>query len=281
MTFTEEDALDDGTFKREVKGQLSQRAATKGELYDYYVDALSEIGIETGSDLADFAARVLNDEAFAQKLMDTEVDLQKVKINEIRTEDLRHVKELYDMFGEDESESFDVGELVKKRLNRKLGSPVDTLTEKKGGSRKMRKLERKNRELEEKIEMLQNRISGNEPSPSPSFGGGSTEDDIDDSEEDIDDLFEGLDEDEDTEERVPDDGGDEGSSGDTTEDDDGEDEEDGGGEEGVDEEETTLLLDDGTDGSEWEDDEWGEDEWDEEEDEEDGTPLTSSEGNDE
>jgi hypothetical protein len=125
MTFTEEDAKNDGLIKDEAGTSMKQVAARENsELYQYYTVVCENMGIGAGTDLADMAVKALESDDFANTILGTQVDLRKIRANEIRVEDMKQVKELYDEFNNDEGPSFDIENIIEQRLEQKTQGPL-------------------------------------------------------------------------------------------------------------------------------------------------------------
>lgn len=155
MTFTEEDAQNDGKIKQEAGATMAQTAAKDGgELYDAFLEVCSESGQSPSEVLGDYLVRALSNEGFSERILQTEVDMMKIRADELRKEDLMFVKEIadeFDLMGSNDTHP--IRELVDRRLAAKGGSPLGGLT---GG-------ENNNGSTDKEVEMLEarmNRIEG-------------------------------------------------------------------------------------------------------------------------
>lgn len=118
MTFTEEDIEDDGAIRGEVAPKL-QSLLTKNhpEIAEHYRTLVEEdYGLSPGQDLADMLVRALNNEGFAQQILNTQVSLRQVKISDIREEDLDLVLEMRDKFSDDDAED-KVGDFIQTYMD--------------------------------------------------------------------------------------------------------------------------------------------------------------------
>lgn len=125
MVFTQEDAKNDGKIKDEAGTSMKQIAARESsELYTYYTQVCENMGVDPGTDLADMAVRALESQEFSERVLNTQVDLRKIKENEIRTEDMKQVKQLYEEFSGDGGSSIDIESIIEQRLQQKASGPL-------------------------------------------------------------------------------------------------------------------------------------------------------------
>jgi len=125
MTFTQEDAKNDGKIKAEAGPSMKQVAARENsELYEYYKKVCSNMGVDPGVDLADLAVRALEDESFADRVLNTQVDLRKIKANEIRIQDMKQVKQYYEEFNNDSGPAIDIESIIEQRLQQTASGPL-------------------------------------------------------------------------------------------------------------------------------------------------------------
>jgi len=160
MTFTEDDATNDGKIKKEAGATMAQTAAQGGEeLYDAFLEVCSEAGQTPSEVLGDYLVRALNDEGFSERLLQTEIDMMKIKADELRKEDLMFVKEIadeFDLMGNDDTHP--VRELVERRLQAKGGGALSQVMGDRsngdGGGAEVERLEARMNRMEAMIEQI-------------------------------------------------------------------------------------------------------------------------------
>lgn len=122
MTFTEEDIGNDALIKEEVGPKLQGLASREQpRILEYYEKLLTEdYGLSVGQDLADMLVRALEDEDFAERILNTEVTLRQARINSIREDDLEFVMELQERFSDDDPEDR-VGQFIDRYMDSVVG----------------------------------------------------------------------------------------------------------------------------------------------------------------
>lgn len=185
--FTAEEAENDGLFKSEIRDSVKSTASRSGgEIFDYYMEWCEINGIDPGVDLADACIRALNDETFAERILNTQMELADVKMGNYREEDfefLMRMKEEYSgLF--DSGLNLNVEDIVEQRLNGGSGvmgggqsqNPFDMAAQgsQQDDNQKVERLEREVQELKRELkrERSQDTNSGGGGSV-PTDSGGS------------------------------------------------------------------------------------------------------------
>ena len=131
MTFTEEDAENDGKIKREAGREMAKVAQqVNPEAYEHFLNVCDSRGIKPANLLGEMAVKALNSEAYAEQVFNTEVNMRSVQQNEIRKEDVEFVTEIESMFRDDSGNSKDpIDELIEDRIRNMASSPVSQMRE--------------------------------------------------------------------------------------------------------------------------------------------------------
>lgn len=166
MTFTEEDADNDGLIKREAGREMAKQAKTHNpEMYEYFEDVCAEIGREPANVFGEMAIKALESEAYANQLLQAEISMADLRANEIRMEDVQFVTDLADQLGlNDTKEQKDpIQQLVEKRVQSVASSPLSQFNREESSSGEVAQEVASHLEaLNSKIERLENRVSDNE-----------------------------------------------------------------------------------------------------------------------
>lgn len=156
MTFTESDAANDGLIKREVGREMAKVAKSQNpQVFQHFENVCEEVGREPWEVFGEMAVRSLNNEAYAERVLQSEINMGQIKADEIRLEDVKYVKELSEELGLNQSdESQDpIDKLINQRLEMVTSSPWDNL------SRKDANTDSVNGEVLEHMESLQSEIA--------------------------------------------------------------------------------------------------------------------------
>lgn len=203
MTVTEEDVQDKGIVKQEVSGDMKGVAQRQSpNIYGYFEEVCSDLGMDPGVLLADMAIRVLEDEAFKNQVAGVDVSLEQVKINQIREEDLDFVMDLHDKFAEEDTGPSKVDNLIDKMIENQISSPMAMpgMGDGSGGtSSEERRLRRKIGSLENELKQIRSAVERGNVGGSEQTSDSISEEER---EEEIDSLFDDdeVDEDSDDEE---------------------------------------------------------------------------------
>lgn len=202
MTFTNEDAKDKGLVKAEASGDAKGVAQRQSpNIYNYFQEVCSDLGMDPGVVLVDMAVRALEDEAYRNQVMGTEVSLEQVKINQIREEDLDFVLGLQDKFADDDSGPSRVDEFIDRMIDNQLQSPMMDMGGSSNGDksrsrREDREVRRRIDTLEHKIDDIHRGLTEDSGSSDVTEDTGSDVDSEDEREEQVRDLFSGSGEEE-------------------------------------------------------------------------------------
>lgn len=134
MTFTEQDAENDGKIKREAGTEMAKQAKTHNpEMYEYFEDVCAEIGREPANVLGEMAVKALESEAYANQLLQAEISMADLRANEIRMEDVEFVTSLADKLGlNDTTQQKDpIEELVESRVESVASTPLSNFNKNK------------------------------------------------------------------------------------------------------------------------------------------------------
>jgi len=155
MTFTKEDAQDDGKIKEEVAGNL-MRTARQGspKVWDAFADVCDHMDQDPGYVLADMVVKALNNQEYADMVAETEVTMDAISTGDYRKEDLRMVHEIAEEFNlmpsEDDSENL-IDRIINKRIESSAKSPLENFNQ-------SREKDRDVQELKDRIDELQREV---------------------------------------------------------------------------------------------------------------------------
>lgn len=199
--FTEEDALDDAKIKKEVQSDLIRVAKGSETIYQHFENVCNQVNQDPKRVLADMLVRSLNDQEYADTILNTDVTMDSLNQGEYRKGDIEFVKEIAEEFDlePDDSENL-IERIIDKRIESVSTSPFDRVNDSdKSKDRKYKKLERE-------VEMLRRELdkerSKNETSDAEDNKGNESEssvvvrDEGDDEKKSIDELFDDKEEDE-------------------------------------------------------------------------------------
>jgi hypothetical protein len=156
MTFTESDAANDGLIKREVGREMAKVAKSQNpQVFQHFENVCEEVGREPWEVFGEMAVRSLNNEAYAERVLQAEINMGQIKADEIRLEDVKYVKELSEELGLNQTEESQdpIDKLINQRLEMVTSSPWDNL------SRDKRNTDSVNGEVLEHMEALQSEIT--------------------------------------------------------------------------------------------------------------------------
>jgi len=134
-TFTEEDAMNDGLIKKEMGPKMAGQAKrTSKELWSFFQQACDHMGRDPEEVLGDHVVKALNDEAYADTIFNTDIDMSKVRGDEMSVEDAEFVQEVMEALGVDSEDSSDpIEEYMMNRLESATKSPLSGMKESIGG----------------------------------------------------------------------------------------------------------------------------------------------------
>lgn len=165
MTFTEEDATDEAKIKKEAGSSMAKTAAKSNPtLYQAFEDVCESKGIEPSTLLGARLVRVIQNEAYAERLNETEIDPSTVRAEQIKKEDIQFVKQLADELGiGDSEEQHPLEKMVEERIKRSGGPFVGATSSLMGdgggqNSQQMDALANELRHISSKMEELESRI---------------------------------------------------------------------------------------------------------------------------
>jgi len=189
--FTEEDAENDGLIKREVGQQLNGVLSRKsGKLYTKFRQWCEENDRDPANVLGDMVLRSMRDEAFAQELSGTVIDISALERQQIREEDLELVTGLIERFDDADDDNEDpIESLIQQRIKAIGSGPMGSLSEgmkkQKGGGERDLEIQR----LEQKIDRMSQQMASANTQDTTETTEQTTEPKED--KKDVDDLFGG------------------------------------------------------------------------------------------
>jgi len=125
---TEEDVREDGKIKANVKSQLLSVAKRESpEIFEYFEATCDRIGVPPDILLADMLVNAINDEAYADRINDTEISLRKAKMNDIRLEDAEFIKDLQERFMDKDKGRDPVDKLIDRSIQGATEGPLGPL----------------------------------------------------------------------------------------------------------------------------------------------------------
>lgn len=118
-----------GEAKKQAETELHRVAAGKGDLYDKFCRVCRDNGVDPERALTDMVFKVLNDEAFAEQVVQTDPYVDDLRTPEEQKRDLEFLLELREEYGLDEQSGIDmdVEKLIEDRLQASVGGPLDAL----------------------------------------------------------------------------------------------------------------------------------------------------------
>ena len=191
MVFTEEDAENDGKVKREAGKDLhSVLARESGELYSKFREWCDENDRDPTKVIGDMILRGIKNEAYAENVAQTTIDLASLKRQQIREDDLRLVNQLINEFTEDEDNSRDpIDQLIEQRLQAIGSGPMSGLQQTVDGVAQNQQNNREVQRLEQKIESLEQQLKQNGDSADNVTQDDDPNEQTQESKKDIDELF--------------------------------------------------------------------------------------------
>lgn len=152
--FTEEDAQDDGKIKRQAGPQMVSTARRSSpQVFDAFQNICDQIGQQPKIVLSDMLIKALNDDDYAQRILETEVTMEKLQTGEYRIEDIERVQELAEAFDlKPDTKNDPVQDLIESRLEAVGGGPLGARNGDGSDDRKVKRLEQKIERLEAKLE---------------------------------------------------------------------------------------------------------------------------------
>lgn len=193
MTFTQEDAENDGLIKREVGQELNSVLSRQGsELYSLFSEWCSETGRNQSRVLGDMVLRAMRDEGFAQELSGVVIDLGKLKSNQIREEDLDMVMDLIDKLDDQEdgpdSAMDSIDAMIERRIEAMGSGPLGGVAESVGQSQGGGGDSSASSDVEQRLQRIEQAVMGQQQQAT----NGSQAQDSGSEGQDVDDLFEEL-----------------------------------------------------------------------------------------
>jgi len=137
--FTIEDAKDDSTVKTEVAPDLIRTAKRSSpRIFKHFENVCENLDQDPRMVLADMLVRSLNDQGFAEGVLETEVTMEAISRGEYRKEDIEMVKEIAETF-DLEPDTRDGGgsivdRIIESRIEAVSTGPLDKFSGRRGGN---------------------------------------------------------------------------------------------------------------------------------------------------
>lgn len=197
MTFTQEDAENDGLIKREVGQELNAVLSRQGsELYRLFSEWCNETGRNQSRVLGDMALRAMRDEGFAQELSGVVIDLGKLKSNQIREEDLDMVMDLIDKLDEQDGDGGgamdSIDRMIEQRIEAMGSGPLGGMADGMNQSRDNKRQDGEIDRMEERLERIERAVMGQQQQQES----GNRAQDAGSGGQGVDELFDNLSDDE-------------------------------------------------------------------------------------
>lgn len=160
--FTVEDAKDDSALKAEVAPDLSRTAKRSSpRIYKHFENVCENMDQEPRMVLSDMLVRSLNNQEFAEQVLETEVTMEAISRGEYKKEDIEMVKDIaetFDLQPDSDGEGKPVVErIIESRIEAVSTSPLDDVS----GSRQRKEARESSERVEQlnaEIERLQNEV---------------------------------------------------------------------------------------------------------------------------
>lgn len=125
--FTLDDAENDGLIKKEAGPEmLSVVRRTNPRLCSKFEKVCEESGQDPAMVLGDYLVRALNDEQFAELILNTDVDMEMLETDQIRKDDIEFVKDIAEEFNlVPDDEKHPVEKIIDSRIESMDSSPLE------------------------------------------------------------------------------------------------------------------------------------------------------------
>lgn len=190
MTFTEEDLSNTGKLKREVAQEAVKIASRENPtLYEYFEEVCEANGQRPQTVIGDMVVKAIDNDAFADAVLDEVVELGKLNKDQMRKEDAEMVQDLMEALGLDEKEDEDpVEKIIENRFEAATSGPMGMLDETQ--QQRQQKVQQPQNDpekerLEQEVQELKREL--NELKGSQVSGGVETDDES--NKKDLDNLF--------------------------------------------------------------------------------------------
>lgn len=161
MTYTL-DYLEDGNegnAKDEIASEVHRIAASKGEIYEKFVEVCNAAGLDTDREIVSLVFQCINDESFAERVLNVDMSMGGIREAENMEKDLEYVLELRDKYDLDRSGGMDIDveSIISERLSASVAGPFgnlgDGVSENGGGLESaVRKMNSRLNEIESKVD---------------------------------------------------------------------------------------------------------------------------------
>lgn len=194
MTFTENDISNTGKLKREAGAEAFKIASREqAKLFSMFEEVCEANGQDPRTVLGDMIVRAINSDEYANAVFDEVVEIEKLNTDQMRTEDAKLVRELFDALGLDEDGDDDlVDEMVRDRFEAATSGPMGMMVQEgqNGGGSQMVSSQTGAgddvKELKREIEELKSELRGEKENGEDEEDGQDT---LADEKKGVDDLF--------------------------------------------------------------------------------------------
>lgn len=192
--FTKEDAQDDSKIKSEVSSDIVRTAKQSNpRIFKHFENVCENMDQSPRMVLADMLVRALNNQEFAESVLETEVTMEAISRGEYRKEDIEMVKDIADTFDltpdNDGGSDGLIDEIISQRIEAVSSGPFDEFTGSGRGRQssneqeRIRQLNSQIDQLEREVQKLRSGASDAEVEQRPQQDGDENE------RKDIDELF--------------------------------------------------------------------------------------------
>lgn len=160
--FTKEDAQDDSKIKSEVSSDIVRTAKQSNpRIFKHFENVCENMDQSPRMVLADMLVRALNNQDFAEGVLETEVTMEAISRGEYRKEDIEMVKDIADTFdltpdNDGGSDSL-IDEIISQRIEAVSSGPFDEF-KRNGRERQAANEQERIRQLNSQIDQLEREV---------------------------------------------------------------------------------------------------------------------------
>lgn len=153
MAIKPEDVEDDGFVVEEGGKVLNNEAMVKASrMYSLFEDYCNKINRKPEYVLGEELVRVIENDEYANVILDVDVDITKLNKDQFREDDLEIVRKLgekFDLFGDDEENNENaLDQMIMERIQSVGGGPLSSYGKKKKGNREIKEVKQRMARLE-------------------------------------------------------------------------------------------------------------------------------------
>lgn len=204
-TFTEEDAMNDGKVREATEPDMVSVAKSQSpRIFQHFERVCESMDQEPRTILGNMLIRALNNEEFAQQILETDINMRALNADEITMEDIELVDKLAERFDlKPDGRKHPVEKIIDSRLEAVGGSPFDAVRD--AGEDMMSKdddvseLKAEINDLERKLDRVLNEKDRQEKEVVESSAGRESDTGSGGSSKSVDELFEDVESEDDSE----------------------------------------------------------------------------------